>query len=75
VRLFEVEAAAPARIAMGAIAFALLIAAEMAVGALLFAQKPLGAYQTWSTAAGAVGLASQVGFALVPLLRGRLRVG
>ena len=73
VRLFDVEAAVAPRIAMGVIAFALLMAVEFAVGMLLFARDPMTALQNWATAAGAIGLASQIGFALMPLLRGRLQ--
>ena len=71
-RLFDVDARAAARIAMGAIAFALLMAAEFAIGALLFARDPMTALQGWTTTAGAIGLVSQIGFALMPLMRGRL---
>ena len=71
-RLFDVEASVAARTAMGAIAFALLMAAEFTIGALLFARDPMTALQSWTTAAGSIGLASQIGFALMPLLRGRL---
>ena len=72
VRVFAVEPTLPARAAMGAIAFALLMAAEFIIGSLLFARDPMTALQSWASAAGAIGLASQIGFAVMPLLRGRL---
>ncbi len=70
--LIPVEAAAGPRIAMGATAFALLMATEFAVGMVLFARDPLTALHNYATPAGEIGLASQVAFALIPYLRGRL---
>ena len=69
VRRFEVAARPAPRIAMGAIAFVLLMATELGLGDWLFARDPLTALQAWKTAPGAIGLAGQVLFAFVPLLR------
>jgi hypothetical protein len=70
-RAFGVGERTTSRLAMGGAAFALLIGAETAVGAVLFARAPLGVIQSFGTPAGAVGLASQIGFALIPLFRAR----
>lgn len=69
--LFPVAPAASWHLAMGGIAFALLMAAEFGLAALLFSRAPITALQTWATPAGAVGLASQIAFAAVPVLHGR----
>ena len=70
-RLFPVEPAPAPRVVMGVVAFALLMAAEFAVGVLVFARDPITALETWASPAGAVGLSSQIGFAVIPYLRGR----
>lgn len=58
----------PARLALGAAAFALLMTGE-AVLALAFGRS-LGAWlAAMATAPGALGLAGQVAFALIPALR------
>lgn len=60
---------APARLAMGASAFALLMAAELLVAVLAFGRsvdEHLAAYQT---VAAALGLAAQLVFAAFPLIR------
>lgn len=62
------------RIAMGGIAFVLLMLAEMAL-AVLFGQT-LGQFlAAMATPPGALGLAGQIGFAAIPALRGRGRSG
>ena len=71
-RQFGVGPDPMSRLAMGAIAFALLMAAEFGYASLIFARAPMSVLQTYRTLAGAIGLASQIGFALIPLLRGRL---
>jgi len=58
-----------ARLAMGAFAFALLLGAEAALSVALFGRTlpaHLAHYATWP---GALGLAGQGGFALIPLIR------
>jgi hypothetical protein len=58
------------RLAMGAVAFALLMIVELAVSTLAFG-KPIEDYFTafWSPQ-GAIGLGTQLIFALVPLMQG-----
>lgn len=62
-----------ARAAMGAVAFALLMAIEAALAAVLRGQSVGGWMQALGTPPGLIGLAGQVGFAVVPLLAGRGR--
>lgn len=55
------------RAAMGAAAFALVMALEMGMALLLFGQTPAGALQGLAAPAGLLGLAGQAAFALLPL--------
>jgi len=71
-RQFKVVSGALSRVAIGALAFVMLMAAEFAVASLLFARAPVTVFQSYGTPAGAIRLASQIGFAAIPLLRGRL---
>jgi hypothetical protein len=63
----------PGRIMMGALAFALLMLAEMALAVLLFGQTPGAFFSAMATAPGALGLAGQIGFAVVPALQPQAR--
>jgi len=54
---------------MGALAFALLMLAEFALAYALSGQTPPAYAATFLTAPGALGLAGQIGFALIPALR------
>jgi hypothetical protein len=56
------------RLAMGAVAFGLLMLAELAL-ALAFGQTPRQFITAMASPAGALGLAGQIGFALIPALR------
>lgn len=58
----------PGRLAMGTLAFALLMLAELAL-ALAFGQTPARFLADLATPPGALGLAGQIGFGLVPILR------
>ena len=58
-----------ARLAMGAIAFALLMAAEFLFGLYGFGRSLGEIVVAWGEAAGFVGLLGQVGFALIPLMQ------
>lgn len=60
------------RLAMGALAFALLMLAELAL-ALVFGQTPARFLSDLATPPGALGLAGQAGFGLIPALRGQPR--
>lgn len=57
-----------ARPPMAALAFALLMLFEL-LTALVFGQTPAQFLQAITTPAGALGLAGQIGFALIPLIR------
>lgn len=59
-----------ARLAMGAIAFVLLIGAEVALGVFGFGRTLPDQIAAMATPAGLAGLAAQIGFGLFPLLRG-----
>lgn len=59
----------PARATMGAVAFALLMAAETALAILAFGRSPAEHLASYREAAALLGLAGQVGFGLMPLLR------
>jgi hypothetical protein len=56
-------------ITMGALAFALLMLAEFTLAYALSGQTPPTYAATFRTALGALGLAGQLGFALIPALR------
>lgn len=66
---FEVPAATPARLAMGALAFSLLMAAELFLSLVVFGMGCQTQLAHYATAAGALGLAGQVFFALIPWLQ------
>jgi hypothetical protein len=66
---FGVAATVGARAVMGAVALALLLLAEMLVGALLFGRTAAAHVALYREASYAVGLAAQVAFALMPLAR------
>jgi hypothetical protein len=61
----------PWRLLMGVVAFALLIAAEMALARVLNGSSPAQFLASYATAAAKVGLLAQLLFAAVPLLRRR----
>jgi hypothetical protein len=60
-------------LAMGAVAFGLLMAAELALGVLAFGQTPAGFLRALVQPPGALGLAAQLAFALLPALRTGVR--
>lgn len=68
-RGFAVPARAPERLAMGGVAFLMLILAEAALGVFGFGRDLAGHLAHYATLAGALGLAGQAGFALMPWLR------
>lgn len=60
------------RLAMGTLAFALLMVAETGL-ALAFGQTLRGFLAAMATPEGRLGLAGQIGFAILPALRGQPR--
>lgn len=58
-----------ARLRFGALAFLLLMAAELALGHWGFGQSWQQIAATYRTAPGVLGLAGQIGFGLIPFLR------
>lgn len=57
------------RAAMGALAFFGLMALEFAVGRFGFGQSLAGMLAAMGQPAGLIGLAGQIGFALIPMIR------
>lgn len=57
------------RMVMGGLAFVLLQAAEVLLATAVFGATLPGYLARFMTLAGAVGLAGQIGFALIPLIR------
>lgn len=68
VRRFAVPARPASRLAMGGIAFALLMAAELGLGVFGFGETPAAHWARYAEPASQLGLAGQLGFALMPLL-------
>ncbi len=61
------------RLAMGGLAFALLMLGETILGVTLFGRTLAGSLAAMATLPGLVGLAGQIGFGLIPALRGQPR--
>ena len=68
----DVAPSAPARLAMGASAFVLLMLTETALGRVAFGQTLAAQIAAMSEMAGMIGLAGQMIFALVPMLQLRI---
>lgn len=66
---FRVAPAVPARAVMGGVAFALLMLAELLVGALLFGRTPAQHIALYREGSYALGLAAQIGFAVMPVMQ------
>jgi hypothetical protein len=58
---------------LGALAFLILMLAEFALAWALSSQTPAAYAASFLTAPGALGLAGQTGFALIPAVRARNR--
>lgn len=71
-RHVPVPPAALLRLTMGGSAFSLLMAAELALAVWGFGQAPAAYAASFTTAAARLGLAGQIGFALIPLIRLRV---
>lgn len=69
IRRRAVAPAVGARVVMGGWAFTLLILAEMLVGAWLFGRSPAAHFALYRDPSYALGLAAQLVFAAMPLLR------
>ena len=65
---FAIGPAPGGRLAMGAVAFALLIVAELILAVTVFGASAVDFVAAYGTPAGAVGLAAQLVFAAMPLL-------
>jgi hypothetical protein len=72
VRGFRVPRTTVARLAMGGLALVLLLAAEWALGLVLFGRTVAGQLAAWATAPGLLGLGAQLAFGLVPFVQAQL---
>jgi hypothetical protein len=72
IRRFDVAPTIAARAVMGGLAFALLMLAERVGSALLFGRSPIEHFALYTNASGALGVAAQISFALIPLIQMRL---
>ena len=72
VRRFAVVSTVAARAVMGGLAFALLLLAELLLGALLFGRGPAEQVALYAEASYALGLLAQIGFGLMPWIQMRL---
>ena len=72
---YSVAAKLQPRLAMGAIAFALLILGELAVSSLVFGRSLPATVATYASLPGVVGLSAQVIFALLPAAHAVLQRG
>lgn len=77
VRWLSLPASIASRAVMGAVAFTLLIGAEMGLAALLSGVSPARVLEGWTQAPGLAGLLGQIAFALFPVLHllGKDRAG
>ncbi len=73
IELFGVPARDAARLAVGAVAFGLLMAAELAMSAFVLGRAPKAHLAAYVDPAEALGLLGQLAFAAVPLVQYRLR--
>jgi hypothetical protein len=65
----DVRRSVDARSLMGGVAFVELSAAEFALGGLIFGKSLGEQLADFGSAAGAIGLAAQIGFAMFPLVQ------
>lgn len=71
IRRFSVSARTSHRLAMGIVAFLLLMAVETAMSLLLFDRPLAQQFAAYVTAAGAIGLIAQTIFGFIPLAAAR----
>jgi hypothetical protein len=69
IRRFWVPGALAVRAAMGCLALALLLLAEAALGLIVFGMDPAAQRAALATPQGRLGLAGQILFGLIPLVR------
>lgn len=69
---FQVSRAVAARLLMGVVAFLVLMLAEVALSVAIFGRPVAGYLASFTTLAGAIGLAGQVAFAGFPLVQAGL---
>jgi hypothetical protein len=69
IRSFRVPRTGGARLAMGGLALVLLLVAELALGLFGFGRSLAAQLDAWGSPAGALGLAAQLAFGLVPFVQ------
>jgi len=69
-RRFAVDPSVGSRLCVGAVAFALTIVAELAVSTFLFGRDLPAFLAVYATPSGQIGIAGQLAFAVMPLMRG-----
>lgn len=72
VRILRVPRTSVARLAMGGLALALLLAAEAALGIVGFGRTVAEQLAAWSDAPGLLGLVAQIVFGLIPFVQAQL---
>ena len=70
---FRVTASVGARVFMGSVALATLLAAETGVAAVAFDVSPVGYFLSIGSLPGVIGLFAQIAFASFPLVQMALR--
>jgi hypothetical protein len=70
-RLFRVRAETAPRLLMGAVAFALLMSAELGVSLYFFGRSVAAHIAGYLSVAGVIGFAAQLAFGVLPVLQGR----
>lgn len=75
VKRLSVPSSSKDRLAMGLIAFLLLMFAEVALAVFLFGQTLETHFQSYGKTAGALGLSAQLWFAAIPWIQGLLSRG
>jgi hypothetical protein len=66
---FGVAREVPPRLLMGAVAFALLMLAELGLSVLVFGRSVETYFAAYWSAQGVIGLAAQIGFAFIPMIQ------
>jgi hypothetical protein len=71
IALFSVRRGGTERLAMGSLAFSLLMLAELSLSTMLFGRTVSEHFATYAHVVGLIGLTGQLAFALIPFLQGR----
>lgn len=72
---YSLSTAVSARVAMGLVAFALLMLLELATSRFVFGNSWSGYLDSFKSTAALIGLAAQIAFAAIPAIQGRRAAG